>query len=582
MRRNPAPLVLSLLVTGALFSGVHLHAGSAALGSTAQESVTVDTPDRPVVDLAEVEDLSESVANELLGFSDALRRREFEKASAWIAADFKGNPIVGLIDSRVTELPLGAQRVEADVASAGVVDAAAFLKGFEALLGPWQHVELVLWKVKGAEFQAAASMWGNVRFKVSLLGTGPDGGPRSLDMWARARVSKERGRWVLSRFALESHTSQHRAAPLFRDVSTSAGIAHSGIRFGKAGNRDFAWNGIAAGDANGDGLYDVFVPSRPESFLYVADPDGPGFDEEARDRGLAAQDGGTGAVFFDADGDGDQDLAVAGVGWTEPSGEVAGNPLRLYVNDGSGKFTDEGAKRGFGNRMDSYSLVVFDAENDGLLDVYVTNYGRVEAEPNDSWVDARNGSPDALYVNQGDGRFTDMAAARGIEDTRWSYAAAAADYDEDGDQDVYVANDYGTNAFWNNDGKGSFVDVAAALGVEDLGNGMGCAFGDLNADGLLDLYVVNMSSTAGRRILGRLAAKDDRWAALSKMAAGNSIFLAQADDEGGVSFERLPPANGGIGGSWAWSIALVDLDLDGLLDVYCCNGYVTGDTAADT
>ena len=88
-----------------------------------------------------------------------------------------------------------------------------------------------------------------------------------------------------------------------------------------------------------------------------------------------------------------------------------------------------------------------------------------------------------------------------------------------------------------------------------------------------------MSSTAGNRILKRLSQKDARWQVLSKLAAGNSIFLG-GSSEGG--FERLSTQAGGVGGAWAWSPSLVDLDLDGRLDVYCANGFVTGDTPADT
>jgi len=76
--------------------------------------------------------------------------------------------------------------------------------------------------------------------------------------------------------------------------------------------------------------------------------------------------------------------------------------------------------------------------------------------------------------------------------------------------------------------------------------------------------------------LSRLAKKDERWNQLSKMAAGNTIFLS-----GDKGFERLNE-KGGLGGSWAWSSNLFDLDLDGKLDVYCCSGFVTGDTPADT
>ena len=133
------------------------------------------------------------------------------------------------------------------------------------------------------------------------------------------------------------------------------------------------------------------------------------------------------------------------------------------------------------------------------------------------------------------------------------------------------------NQLWINSGKGLFEDQAEAYGITDLGNGMGASFGDLDNDADLDLYVSNMSSTAGRRILSRLATQDETWDQLSKLAAGNTIFLLGDD-----GFERVSKDKGGIGGNWAWSSNLFDVDLDGRLDVYCCSGFVTGDTPADT
>ena len=103
---------------------------------------------------------------------------------------------------------------------------------------------------------------------------------------------------------------------------------------------------------------------------------------------------------------------------------------------------------------------------------------------------------------------------------------------------------------------------------------------DSNGDGLLDLYVSNMSSTAGNRILGRLSDDIDPelFSALKKLAAGNTIFCKQSDG----SFERQPKDAGGVNGNWAWSSALFDVDLDGSLDVFCTNGFVTGDLPHDT
>lgn len=553
------------------------------------DTVTVATPDKPLVSMEIVEDFSEEVANEMLGFADKLRRRDFAAAADWLAPDFVGQALWGLESAGPESLPLDATQTDYLRDSAPTVGRAGFLAALKSVLGPWERVEYAQWKVKGAEFQVGKPRWGRIKYRVTFLGLAEGGGPRSVVAWGYGRQEFRNGKWMLTQFELTSLTEQERAAPLFTDVSASAGVAHAGIRFGQDGNKSFAWNGVAAGDVNGDGLVDLFVPSLPRNFLYLGQSDG-GFKEAAAERGVAQPAGGTGAVFFDWDDDGDPDLAVADVGWREQDGELRGNPLRLYQNDGRGSFTERGAAVGFDALCNAYSLSVLDDTLDGKLDVFVSNYGRVADEPNNSWTDASNGMSNILLRNQGGRRFQDATVAAGLTDSRWTYASASADYDLDGDQDIYVANDYARNILWENQGDGGFEDAAEELGVSDLGNGMGTAWGDLDNDGMLDLYVANMSSTAGNRILGRLATKDGRSTKdLLKMAGGNSIFLCvpgehEGDDEGGdePTFDRVPPSEGGVGASWAWSPALADLDLDGHLDVFCANGFVTGDTAADT
>ena len=109
---------------------------------------------------------------------------------------------------------------------------------------------------------------------------------------------------------------------------------------------------------------------------------------------------------------------------------------------------------------------------------------------------------------------------------------------------------------------------------------MGASWGDLDNDGRLDLYVVGPASSAGSRILERLRGSVHAtvMSDLVRLASGNALFLGR---EGGT-FEAAPAGFGAAGAGWAWGSALSDLDLDGALDVFCVNGFVTGDLPQDT
>jgi hypothetical protein len=547
-------------------------------------SITIEEPRPRIRFLETVEDLSEEVADRFLDFSALIQKRDFSGAGAFLSPGFAATGLTGLPVKESGTGHLATTFEEFDISSASIVGGAAFMEGIEYWTGRWSRIEDVMWKTKGAEFRAGEGpRWGRVHLWVRMLGEDSDGRREEFTAWAWARVERVGREWLFDRFQLESARLRRAAGRLFTDVSAEAGVAHLGIRYGQKGNDRDHWQGIAVGDVNGDGLWDVFLPGREQNFLYLRDGAGA-FADRARDAGLSGKDGapvgGTAAVFFDFDNDGDQDLAIAHVGWTDDRGRGQGETLRLYANDGNGKFTDVTRETGVGVRRVGFTLTVFDADGDGWLDLFLCGYGRVDDEHNNSWMNATNGTPNTLLRNLGGKRFEDVTEVAGLADSRWSYASAAADYDYDGDMDLYVANDYGTNALYRNLGDGTFEDVAEELGLTDRGNGMGVAWGDLDRNGSLDLYVSNMSSTAGNRILKRLgdSLQQDLLGDLLKLAAGNTIFTR--NKEGG--FDALPPEKGGVGASWAWCPTLADLDLDGYLDVYCANGYVTGDLAHDT
>jgi hypothetical protein len=180
-----------------------------------------------------------------------------------------------------------------------------------------------------------------------------------------------------------------------------------------------------------------------------------------------------------------------------------------------------------------------------------------------------------LFRNDG-GTFRDVTQLVGLHhnNRRFSMAAAWEDYDNDGDVDLYVANDYGRNNLYRNDA-GRFRDVAAEAGVEDISAGMSVAWGDVNGDGWMDLYVSNMFSSAGSRIAyqRRFQATEDEQvrAAFQRHARGNSLFLNSGD---GTFADASVDAKVTMG-RWAWGSQFVDLNNDSWQDIVVANGFIT-------
>lgn len=335
-------------------------------------------------------------------------------------------------------------------------------------------------------------------------------------------------------------------------------------------------HGIALGDVNGDGLDDLYVtqtgglPNR----LYVQQADATAV-EVSRQAGVDFLDFSRCALFLDLDNDGDQDLVV-GLAWS----------LLVLENNGRGHFALRNELPCAGM---VYSLCAADYDGDGDLDLYVCGrYGRGEAGSQRvlglpvPYHDANNGGPNTLWANQGGWQFDDVTARVGLDENnrRFSLAACWEDFDNDGDQDLYVANDFGRNNLYRNDG-GRFTDIAAAAGVEDLGAGMSAAWGDADLDGWMDLYVGNMYSAAGNRVTAQLqflsGADESQRALLRRHARGNSLFRNAGDG----TFEDLSEAAAVAMGRWAWGSVFIDFNNDGWEDLFVANGFITGDDTGD-
>ena len=168
---------------------------------------------------------------------------------------------------------------------------------------------------------------------------------------------------------------------------------------------------------------------------------------------------------------------------------------------------------------------------------------------------------------------------------RFSFSAAWEDYDNDGDQDLYVANDFGRNNLYRNElsseGSVRFVDIAADANAEDSASGMSVAWGDYNRDGRFDLYVSNMFSAAGLRVTRekrfKADANSDIRNRLKRFARGNSLLK---NGPMGVFVDASETAHVTMG-RWAWSSNFVDLNNDGWEDMVVGNGFLTGEESGD-
>ncbi|MCP4193346.1 MAG: VCBS repeat-containing protein [Planctomycetaceae bacterium] len=334
----------------------------------------------------------------------------------------------------------------------------------------------------------------------------------------------------------------------------------------------FSKHGLSIVDINDDGLDDLYVcqPGGLPNRLFLQQQDGTAWERSA-EYGLNLLDRTSSAVFVDLDNDGDQDAAIA---------TMMG--ICLYEN----------ADLKFRMRqlvklpdIDLQGISAVDYDNDGDLDLYqLVDYASQASRsqqglPAFVYHNANDGGANHLLQNNisanGDWNFQDVTTEVGLDthNQRHSLAASWEDYDNDGDQDLYVANDYGANCLYRNDGQ-QFAEVAAEQNLIDFGSGMSVSWGDYNRDGQMDLYVGNMFSSAGNRITPQSGflpnASPQRKQLYRRFAKGNSLF-----QNIGTSFEETGSLAGVEMGRWAWSSLFCDINNDGWEDLLVANGYIT-------
>lgn len=348
----------------------------------------------------------------------------------------------------------------------------------------------------------------------------------------------------------------------------------SGIDFrhvnGASGNKymvETLGSGLCVFDFDGDDRQDVYFVQSGRLPGYESSEQlgselfrnrgGGRFDKVEDAAGAAGpQRYGFGCVAGDIDGDGDRDLYVTYYG-----------PNVLYRNDGKGHFVDVTDEAGVGDPLWGAGAAFADYDGDGDLDLYVANYVAWNLEENPYCGENRPGyrtvchpknfdsQPDVLYRNRGDGTFEDVSSQAGIVDrTGKGLGVIWVDYDDDGDEDLYVANDDTPNFLFRNEGNGTFREIGALAGVAMSEDGipqagMGTDMGDYDNDGLIDLFVTNLAEET------------------------NELYR----NVGGGIFEHAT-FSAGLGGPsllyLGFGTFFFDPDLDGDLDLFVANGHI--------
>ncbi|HKI44566.1 MAG TPA: CRTAC1 family protein, partial [Balneolales bacterium] len=429
-------------------------------------------------------------------------------------------------------------------------------------------------------------------------------------------------RWATVDPGYFGHTGFKQLSPSKTGINFKNTITEKEI----AENRQYLnGSGVAAGDINGDGLVDLYFCNLNGPNKLYLNMGGMRFKDITKEAGVGLPDyHSTGAVFADVDGDGDLDLIVTSLG----QGNV------IFLNDGKGHFTLD-KHSGLEGKKGSMTMTLADINGDGYPDLYIANYKKKSVKdiypskqlsnkhilkkiqtkqgikyklvpPFDKQYRiyltksgklagvAEIGEKDQLYLNQGNGTFklatdtkniflNDQGKPFGLQPD-WGLTARFHDLNNDGLPDLYVCNDFFTpDRVWINQGNGTFKEINWSSIRNASFSSMSVAIGDINDDGLPDLFVTEMLSPNHKRRLTQMGSFDLFPSLMGQMKARpqynrNSLYLQREDG----TFAEISYLSGLEATGWSWGTKFMDVNLDGYPDLIVNTGYYKNILDIDT
>jgi enediyne biosynthesis protein E4 len=397
----------------------------------------------------------------------------------------------------------------------------------------------------------------------------------------------------------------------FTRMTGSSGIDFSNVLTEKGGSENqirMNGSGVALGDVDGDGWVDIYLCGLEGENRLYRNLGNWRFEDVTEQAGVGCPDQfSTGAVFADVNGNGHLDLLVNSLG----------GGTRLFLNDGSGRFTEK-IGSGLFRRFGSSSLALADINGNGWLDLYVANYrtttirttgfallnvgGRRMVRPQDrgqieltpSGLILEHGEIDMVYHNQGgerfravrwhDGTFSDANGSpleSGYRD--WGLAVMFRDITGNGAPDIYVCNDFHSpDRIWINDGQGRFQPVPPLALRNTSTFSMAIDFADIDRDGWDDFFVADMLDMTHRRRMIQFSAVEP-----DEIATGDIFTRPQFDrntlhwNRGDGTFAEIARFSGLQASGWTWGVVFLDVDLDGYEDLLMTTGHMFDPQDAD-
>ncbi|MEQ6122309.1 FG-GAP-like repeat-containing protein [Reichenbachiella sp. MALMAid0571] len=300
-------------------------------------------------------------------------------------------------------------------------------------------------------------------------------------------------------------------------------------------------SGVNAIDYDKDGDLDLYVLSDENTPNRLYKNDGSG-NFKVVEVGLSLMMRSRAAVWFDYDGDHRLDVFVAG----DCSGCGNNENFKLFRQLDNEMFEDMTSQAGISLTLGVSATIggvaAGDVNNDGYIDLVVTQYRGLAT----------------LYLNLGNGQFTDATASSGIKDTQLYFQPVIFDFNKDGWADIYLTVDYTENKFWLNNGDETFKEIGTQANLDNDHNDMGVALGDYDADEDMDIYVSNIDNP--------------------NIEGHHNVLLKNKIEEGEFVFDEVSKELGVEKGGWGWGVTFLDVDNDGLLDLAATNGWVTEET----